>query len=258
MFEHNCVPTQDADGEEIPIDGSSDETPIQLGGLASVTLRDAELELICKTIYDMPLTSSSELTTHEAISLLYTSTKFQFEGIHKKTVERLENELLPLQRYVLAIDCLVDPWLLRAYIEFCSLADYPLTHEYLTEFSRRNGSKMFLELLKAREEYRTKLLVYTFGRSRRPYSGDSKLGEACSSCLPALKNGLRDILSADGTSSSEGVNRNLLPFLRDRLIREILDACSKCRLKEQAVIAQMLEIDGLEKEVKKLLFSTPS
>jgi hypothetical protein len=53
MFEHNHPPAKDAFGKEVPIDGSSDENPIQLGGQALATLRDAELESICKVLYEM-------------------------------------------------------------------------------------------------------------------------------------------------------------------------------------------------------------
>jgi hypothetical protein len=53
MFEHNHPPTKDQKGNEIPVDGSSDENPIELGGNALATLRDAELESICKVLYEM-------------------------------------------------------------------------------------------------------------------------------------------------------------------------------------------------------------
>lgn len=53
MFEHAHPPTQDSKGNDIPVDGSSDENPIELGGHALATLRDAELESICTVLYEM-------------------------------------------------------------------------------------------------------------------------------------------------------------------------------------------------------------
>lgn len=53
MFEHSNPPTKDAKGNDIPIDGSSDEKPIELGGHALATLQDVELESICSVLYEM-------------------------------------------------------------------------------------------------------------------------------------------------------------------------------------------------------------
>ncbi|KAG8735963.1 hypothetical protein FRC10_009952 [Ceratobasidium sp. 414] len=283
MFEYNHVPTKNEDGEKHPIDGSSDETPIQLGGAPLLTLRDAELELICKALYDMcaifptipypeflsllarPVTPLSELDTAETVALLQVSTKFQFEMIHKKAVERLEDApLLPLQRYSLALDCLVDHWFLRAYVDMCSLADYPPAPELLAEFSRRNDPKIFWDLMKLREEYRTRLLVYTYGSDLWPY-GTSGVVTVCSKCLGGLKSLLGRIISTDGTSDLAGASRDSLPFLKDRLAQGIqprpyppLNVCQSCRAQEQAVAAQLLGFGDLEAEVKKVVSPIPS
>jgi hypothetical protein len=53
MFEHAHPPLKDEKGKEIPIDGSSDEHPIELGGHALATLQDPELESICAVLYEM-------------------------------------------------------------------------------------------------------------------------------------------------------------------------------------------------------------
>ncbi|KAG9090550.1 hypothetical protein FRC06_000991 [Ceratobasidium sp. 370] len=261
MFEHNHLPTRGENGEKVPIDGSSDEAPIQLGGPALVALRDAELELICKALYDMPVTPLSELDTDEAVALLQVSTKFQFEMIHKRVVERLENApLLPLHRHSLALDCLVDHWFLRAYVDTCSLADYPPAPDLLAEFSRRGDPKTFWNLMKLREEYRTRLLIYTYEGHNRPYYTSSSAAPACTNCLKVMKGLLGRILSTDGTSDLAGANRDSLPFLKDRLVQGIqprtyysLSICQSCRAQEQAVVAQLLGFGDLEEEVKKII-----
>ncbi|KAG9111071.1 hypothetical protein FRC07_008110 [Ceratobasidium sp. 392] len=161
MFQYNRIPIKDENDKDVPIDGSSDERPIQLGGHALATLRDSELESICKVLYDMPAIPLTDLSTDEAVTLLQVSTKFQFETIHKKAIERLdEANFPPWTRYSLAMDCLVDPWVIRSYVNICGLADYPpLT--LLAEFSRHNTLQTFLSILKIREEYRLKLFTFT-------------------------------------------------------------------------------------------------
>ncbi|KAG8695679.1 hypothetical protein FRC08_007619 [Ceratobasidium sp. 394] len=261
MFEYSQLPTKNNHGGTIPIDGSSDETPIQLGGPALVTLRDAELELICKALYDMPVTPLTELDMDEAVALLRVSTKFQFEMIHNKAVERLENAPLPpLQRHSLALDCLVDHWFLRAYVDMCSLADHPLASDLLAEFSRRSDPKVFWDLMKLREEYRMRLLIYTYEGNNRPYYASSSATPACSNCLKVMKSLLCRILSTDATSDLAGANRGSLPFLKDRLIQGIqprhsysLSICQGCRAQQQAIAAQVLGSSELEGEVKKVV-----
>jgi len=272
MFEHDYPPTKDKNGKDIPIDGSSDENPIHLGGHALATLRDKELESICRVLYHMPAAPLSELSVDEAVALLQVSTKFQFEVIHRRVVERLEGvNFPPWTQYNLAIDCLVDPWVIPSYVKICSLADYPPL-VLLEHFSHHNTLQTFLGLLKVREDYRLQLLSFTTaaGNWLCPYWETSvqvgKSGSpACGNCLVVLKGLLNRILSTDGTSDLDGANRDSLPSLKDRLIRGIqprsqnsLNICANCRVKEQAIVTQVLGLDDLEREVKKLVSPTSS
>ncbi|KAG8724633.1 hypothetical protein FRC09_016391 [Ceratobasidium sp. 395] len=246
MFEHNRLPAQDEDGNDIPIDGSSDTTSIQLSGLASVTLRDAELELICKTIYDMPLAPTSELDTEGAIALLHVSTKFQFETIHKRIIERLDDEVSPVQRYSLALDCLVDPWLLRSYLDICSLTDLSLAAELLVEFSRRDKSGKFWDLLRIRENYRARSLANACD-FKSTFTKPSPV--VCPDCLVTLRTILKGILLAGDKPGLDGGKSNSLPSLGARLrcairpeIEKSPNICVKCRAQEHAALAHVLEL----------------
>ncbi|KAG8724632.1 hypothetical protein FRC09_016390 [Ceratobasidium sp. 395] len=267
MFEYNRIPTKDENGEDLLIDGSSDEKPIQLGGHSLATLQDAELESICRVLYDMPGTPLTELNTDEAVTLLQVSTKFQFETIHKRVVERLNGVAFPpWTQYSLAVDCLVDSWIIRSCVNICSLADYPPL-VLLTEFSRHSNLQKFLNILKARENYRLKLFAFasTNYSWQCPYWDTSlrvaELGPpACGNCLAVLKLLLNRILSTDGTSDLDGANRDSLPSLKDRLLQGIqprsqnsLIICASCRTKEQAIVNQVLGHDDLAREVKKVL-----
>ncbi|KAG8684507.1 hypothetical protein FRC08_013658 [Ceratobasidium sp. 394] len=260
-------PTKDEHDKDIPIDGSSDENPIQLGGSSLATLRDKELESICRVLYHMPAAPLSELSVDEAVTLLQVSTKFEFEAIHRRVVERLEDvNFPPWTQYNLAVDCLVDPWVIPSYVKICSLADYPPL-VLLEQFSRRNASQTFLNLLKIREDYRLKLFTFTAiaGNWLCPYWETSvRVGKSgssvCGNCLVVLKSLLNRILSTDGTSDLDGANRDSLPSLKDRLIQGIqprsqnsLNICANCRVKEQAIVTQVLGLEDLEREVKKLV-----
>ncbi|KAG8726210.1 hypothetical protein FRC12_023607, partial [Ceratobasidium sp. 428] len=220
------------------------------------------LESICKAIYDMPLAPTSELNTEEAIALLRVSTKFQFETIHKRIIERLDNELSPVQRYSLALDCLVDPWLLRAYLNICGLTDLSLAPELLMEFSRRNESGKFWDLLRIRENYRARLLAKACDSEYTFTKGSSVV---CSNCLATLKAVLKGIILAGDKPDLDGGKPNPLPSLGARLrwairpeIKKSSDLCAKCRAQEHAALAHVLEIGRLETEIKKVLFPASS
>jgi len=262
MFQHNNPPTKDSKGNEIPVDGSSDEDPIELGGNALATLRDAELESISKVLYEMPLTPASELEADQAIALLQVATKFQFETIHKKTEQMLEKaSLSPWKRYSLAIDCLVDPWILRSYLEICSTVDYP-SPELILEFSRRNEMDKLSSLLRIREDYRTTLLSFTYNAAlSHPYPSTSPATTSmCAACLVVLKALLQRVILAGGVSDLDGANSAQFPLLEERLMKGIqpraqasLVICANCRTKEKVIVDQVIGATDLEKEVKKVM-----
>ncbi|KAF8597692.1 hypothetical protein BDV93DRAFT_547762 [Ceratobasidium sp. AG-I] len=265
MFEHAHPPTKDSKGNEIPIDGSSDENPIELGGHALATLRDAELESICTVLYEMPLTPASALSVDQATSVLRVSTKYQFEAIHTKVVQMLETALIvPWGRYALAIDCLVDPWILRSYLEICGAVEYH-SAELVAVFSRRNEMDKLSNLLRIREDYRTKLLIYSHGTQQFPYPAlATPVASACANCLVLLKALLVRILSNGGHNDLDGADATKFPLLEDRIMKGIqprtqspINICANCRTKEKAIVNQVLGLNDLESEVKKVMHLAP-
>ncbi|KAJ1303943.1 hypothetical protein OPQ81_008354 [Rhizoctonia solani] len=242
MFENAQPPTKNEKGQEIPVDGSSDDHPIQLGGHALATLHDSELEVICAVLYDMPLTPASDLTVDQSVSLLRVASKFQFESIQSKLVKRLDQAILaPAKRYSFAIDCLVDEWILRSYLDVCTYAD-PASAELFAEFSQRGETSKLSSLLVVREDYRGKLLIYN--------------------CLPGIKQLLLRILTTGGVSDLDGADPSQLPSLEHRLLKGIqpksngqtpITICTNCRPKEKAVVAQVLGINDLTNEIRKVM-----
>ncbi|QRV95779.1 hypothetical protein RhiJN_23797 [Ceratobasidium sp. AG-Ba] len=255
MFEHS-PPDKDEHGNTILVDGSSDEKPIQLGGHALATLYDIELESICKVLYDMPGIPLSELSVNDAVPLLQVATKFQFDKIHQKTIERLENAPLPVwQRFVLAKDCLIDHWTLPACISICSLVDYPPTPDAFLEFSRHNVM-LFWKLLEIRESHRRQLLTYTYGDWYCPYwdtsvEVKSHGSPACNSCRQRLKVFLKDILEGRIAGDS---NAGVAPTFEDLLLPVASSLiCAGCIVRKDDVISQVLAREDLEKRVKAAL-----
>lgn len=53
MFERPRPPPQLVDVDSLLVDGIPDEEPIRLDGDALVSIKDTELELICKVLYEM-------------------------------------------------------------------------------------------------------------------------------------------------------------------------------------------------------------
>ncbi|CAE6344341.1 unnamed protein product [Rhizoctonia solani] len=265
MFEDAHPPTKNEAGEEIPIDGSSDDHPIELGGHALATLYDSELEIICMVLYDMPLTSASELTIDQAVSLLRVASKFQFESIQDKLVQRLDQAIIsPAKRYAFAIDCLVDKWILRSYLDICISAD-SASAELFAEFSQRTETSKLSSVLLVREDYRNKLLIYVHGAQPHPYPASqtsSNPSAACSSCISEVKVLLLRILTTGGVSDLDGADPAQLPSLEHRLLKGIqprsdgqilISICSTCRPKEKAIVTQLLGINDLTNEIRKVM-----
>ncbi|KAF8597697.1 hypothetical protein BDV93DRAFT_527200 [Ceratobasidium sp. AG-I] len=261
MFDHNHPPTKDSKGEDIPIDGSSDDHPIELSGPPLATLRDVELELICDVLFDMVLRPASELQVDQAMSLLKVSTKFQFETIHAQVVQTFEKKFFPpWKRYSLAIDCLVDPWILQSYLEICGTVELHSSElaELILEFSRRSEVDKLSNLLRIREGYRTKLSLFSLGSDWTLYP-DQADPDVCSNCLRVFRALLFRVLSGN-TNDLDGADSTQFPLYKDRLLKGIqprakapLTICAKCRPKEVAVIAQVLALDDLGNEVKKVM-----
>ncbi|KAF8593336.1 hypothetical protein BDV93DRAFT_612274 [Ceratobasidium sp. AG-I] len=261
MFEHNHPPTKDNKGEDIPIDGSSDDNPIELSGSPLATLRDVELELICDVLFGMPLRPISEIQVEQAMSLLKVSTKFQFEAIHAQVVQTFEKKFFPpWKRYSLAIDCLVDPWILQSYLEICGTVVLRSSEpaELILEFSRRNEVEKLSSLLQIREDYRTNLSLFSCGDNWTLYP-DQNHPDVCWTCLSVLRSLLHRVLSGNG-DDLDGADSAEFPLYKDRLLKGIqprtknpLTICPRCRPKETAIIAYMLGLDVLEKEVKKVM-----
>ncbi|CAE6452390.1 unnamed protein product [Rhizoctonia solani] len=265
MFEDAHPPTKNEAGEEIPPDGSSDDHPIELGGHALATLYDSELEVICMVLYDMPLTSASELTVDQAVTLLRVASKFQFESIQDKLVQRLDQAVIPpAKRYAFAIDCLVDKWILRSYLDICTYADFA-SAELFAEFSQRTETSKLSSVLQVREDYRNKLLVYVHGSQTHPYPAsqtNSNPSAACSSCISRIKELLLRILTTGGASDLDGADPAQLPSLEHRLLKGIqpksddqtpISICSSCRPKEKAIVTQLLGINDLTNEIRKVM-----
>ncbi|KAF8597693.1 hypothetical protein BDV93DRAFT_527197 [Ceratobasidium sp. AG-I] len=285
MFDHSHLPTKDSEGEDIPIDGSSDDHPIALSGPPLATLEDVELELICDVLFDMPLTPASELRVDQAISLLKVSTKFQFETIHAKVVQTFEKKVMPpWKRYSLAVDCLVDPWILQSYLEICGTVEYQSSElaELILEFSERNEVDRLSNILLIREDYRARLLLFSRGADKFPYlqpqfhpntSSETVYDfedeetvtiqetrvAACSVCLIVLKALLARVLSGS-KGDLDGADSTKYPLLKDRLLRGIrprshmpLKICDQCRPNEAAIIAHVLGLDDLEAEIKQVM-----
>ncbi|CAE7193466.1 unnamed protein product [Rhizoctonia solani] len=265
MFENAHPPTANEKGQEIPVDGSSDDHPIELGGHALATLYDSELESICAVLYDMPLTPVSELKVEQAVSLLRVASKFQFESIQAKVVQRLDQAILsPAKRYAFAIDCLVDEWILQSYLDICTSAD-PASAELFAEFSQRTETSKLSSILLVREDYRSKLLVYVHGTQQHPYPSSqtgNNPSSVCQNCLPGIKQLLLRILTTGGVSDLDGADSVQLPSLGHRLLKGIqpksngqtsISICANCRLKEKAIVAQLLGINDLTNDIRKVM-----
>ncbi|CAE6539426.1 unnamed protein product [Rhizoctonia solani] len=265
MFEDARPPTKNEKGEEIPVDGSSDDHPIELGGHALATLYDAELEAICAVLYDMPLTPASELKVDQAISLLRVTSKFQFESIQAKVVQRLDKAIIsPAKRYAFAIDCLVDEWILQSYLDICTSAD-PASAELFAEFSQRTETSKLSSILLVREDYRSKLLIYVHGTQWHPYPS-SQTGNSpslvCRNCLPNIKELLLRILTTGGVSDLDDADPTQLPSLEHRLLKGIqpksngqtpVSICADCRPNEKAIVTQLLGINDLTSDIRKVM-----
>ncbi|KAG9079234.1 hypothetical protein FRC06_007868 [Ceratobasidium sp. 370] len=261
MFEHSPPSMKGRDGKEVPVDGSSDEKPIHLGGHPLATLHDVELETICKVLYDMPGIALSKLELKELIDLFYASRKFQFEAIYQVATELLETAPVPpWKRYSMAMHCLNETWLLRSCIEICSLAEYPPA-DLFAEFARLNAPERLASLLKIREVYRTNLLDYARGGGHCPTGFDygANGATACDTCRNILKALLHRILTGNSTNDLGGVDPAKLPLLKDRVAKGIqprtlssLNICGVCRAKEAGLIVQVLGPADLERRIKEV------
>jgi hypothetical protein len=169
--------------------------------------------------------------------------------------------LPPWKRYSLAIDCLVDPWILRSYLEICSTVDYP-SSELILEFSRRNEMDKLSNLLRIREDHRTKLLSFTYNTALYyPYPSTSPpTTSICAACLLVLKALLQRVLLTGGLSDLDGADGVQFPLLEERLMKGIqprtqgsLVICANCRTKEKVIVDQVVGAIDLEKEVKKVM-----
>lgn len=201
----------------------------------------------------------------QAVNLLQVASKFQFEMIHSRVIQMLDKALLhPGRRYKLAVDCLVDAWILRSYIEICSTVDSVPT-EVVAEFALRNESNKLSALMMVRESYRMKLLVYTHGSQWAPDPStsqgiDNSFSNVCSSCLPVFKQLLLRILQNGGLSDLNGADASNLPLLEDRMLKGIqprsenpLSICTDCLGRDKAAVSQVLGTDDLVREVKKVM-----
>lgn len=116
-------------------------------------------------------------------------------------------------------------------------------------------------LLRIREDYRTKLLVYSHGTQVFPYPKiATTTPDTCNTCLPVLKYLLTRVLADGGQADLDGADGSKLPLLKDRMLRGIkprsqnsLTICANCRTKEKAIVAQVLGLEDLEVEVKKVM-----
>jgi hypothetical protein len=186
-------------------------------------------------------------------------------------VERLDQAIIsPAKRYSFAIDCLVDEWILRSYIEICSTVEGP-SSELFAEFSRRNETNKLASLLLIREDYRTKLIIYTHGTRNLPYPSPSNnqtnptanCTNQNSTCLATIKQLLLRILTTGGVSDLNGADPNQLPLLEHRLLKGIqprpqnsLSLCSNCRSNDKTIVPLMLGISDLTSEIKKVMHLT--
>ncbi|CAE6479164.1 unnamed protein product [Rhizoctonia solani] len=263
MFENAHPPTKNEKGQEIPVDGSSDDNPIELGGHSLATLRDSEMETMCEVLYEMPLTPASELKIDQAVALLRVTSKFQFESIQSRVIQRLDQaSISPAKRYAFAIDCLVDEWISRSYLEICTAVD-SASAELCAEFSQRAETSKLSAVLLVREDYRGKLLIYVHGTQWHPYtSNQNSPTSVCQNCLPDIKQLLLRILTTGGVADLDGADPSELPSLENRLLKGIqpksngqtpVSICANCRPKEKTIVSQVLGIDDLKNEVRKVM-----
>ncbi|CAE6459012.1 unnamed protein product [Rhizoctonia solani] len=263
MFKSAIPPVRNEKGQEVPIDGSSDDHPIQLGGHSLATLHDSEMETMCEVLYDMPLTPASELQIDQAVALLRVAAKFQFDKIQARVIHRLDQAVIsPAKRYAFAIDCLVDEWISRSYLDICIAVDTP-SSELCAEFSQRGEISKLSSVLLLREDYRGKLLIYVHGTQLHPYtSSQSSPTSVCTNCLPHIKQLLLRILTTGGVADLDGSDPSQMPSLEQRLLKGIqpksngqtpISICANCRPKEEAIISQVLGIDSLKNEVRKVM-----
>ncbi|CAE6442006.1 unnamed protein product [Rhizoctonia solani] len=263
MFKSSLSPTKNEKGQEIPIEGSSDDNPIQLGGHSLATLHDSEMESMCEVLYDMPLTPASELKIDQAVALLRVAAKFQFETIQSRVIHRLDQAVIsPAKRYAFAIDCLVDEWISRSFLDICTAVN-SASAELCAEFSQRGEMSKLSSVLLLREDYRGKLLIYVHGTQLHPYtSSQNSPTSVCQTCLPGIKQLLLRILTTGGVADLDGSDPTQLPSLEQRLLKGIqpksngqtpIPICATCRPKEKAIVSQILGIDDLKNEVRKVM-----
>lgn len=168
-------------------------------------------------------------------------------------------EISPWDRYFLGVDHDVDSWILQGCLEICgSVESYP--PELLSKFANRNATVNLSKLLKIRQEYRSKLLIYCRGRSRHPYIAErSYISPVCGDCLPKLKMLLSNALSPEKHVKISNENASKYPLLRDYLLgafrpgsKSLMAVCADCRGKEGTILERVLGSSELEKEVKRM------
>ncbi|KAF8699583.1 hypothetical protein RHS03_06993, partial [Rhizoctonia solani] len=263
MFKSALSPAKNEKGQDIPTDGSSDDNPIHLGGHSLATLHDSEMETMCQVLYDMPLTPASELKIDQAVALLRVAAKFQFESIQSRVIDRLDQAVIsPAKRYAFAIDCLVDEWISRSYLDICTAVNSP-SAELCTEFAQRAEVSKLSSVMLLREDYRGKVLIYVHGNQLHPYtSSQSSPTSVCNTCLPGIKQLLLRILTTGGIADLDGSDPSTLPSLQCRLLKGIqpksngqttISICANCRPKEKAIVSQVLGLDDLKNEVRKVM-----
>jgi hypothetical protein len=196
--------------------------------------------------------------------LLQVASKFQFETIQTKVVHRLDQAIIsPAKRYAFAIDCLVDEWILKSYLDICTTAE-PASAELFAEFAKRTETSKLSSLLLIREDYRGKLLIYAHGSQWHPYpsQSDSNPTSVCQTCLPRIKQLLLRILTTGGVADLDDSDPSQLPSLEQRLLKGIqpksngqtpVPICANCLPNQKAIVTQVLGINNLTIEIKKVM-----
>ncbi|KAF8597691.1 hypothetical protein BDV93DRAFT_595964 [Ceratobasidium sp. AG-I] len=244
----------------MPVDRTSEmPIPIQLDGQGQVSVNDKEFELICGVLYGMPLTSSSELGTESTLVLLQVCNKLQFKTIKDKMTQILEaTDILPWDRYFLGVDHRVDSWTLQGCLEISgSVESYPPA--LLAKFASRNETARLSKILQIRQEYRSKLVLYSRGRARHPYpveKGD--ISPVCGDCLTELKSILTKALSPEEQAKTSRANSSKYPVFRDYLLKAFRPdsqnpstICVDCRGKEAVILERALGLNELSWAVEK-------
>jgi len=227
--------------------------------------------MIGKIVYKSSFESLASLPIPEALSILYTANKFMFDDLRTRILSSLDLASLdPWQQYAVAVDHVLEDWLLTSYVGICSLIESPAMKN-IQEFARRNEWDDYIKASAIREDYRSRLFVYAFTTNQvHPYSTTSgtelSIFSGCENSAGACRNRIKAVLvslfsngpghpylTTVGERPPRTVHELVLQATRQKAEPSSNRICNTCCGKEGRLVADALGHEQLKAELKKLL-----